>query len=468
MVVLDATIVNVALPSIRADLGFSEVSLVWVVNAYLVTFGGFLLLSGRLGDLFGHRRLFLLGIAFFTLASLGCGLASSQGLLIGARAVQGVGGAVVSAVALSLTMNLFTETRDRAKAIGIYSFVSTGGGSLGLLLGGTLTSALNWHWVFLVNVPIGALVYALGLALLPDRGGSTAAVRLDIAGAVTVTTSLMLAVYAIVTSNETGWSLARTLSVLVTAAVLLILFLGVEARACAPLMPLSLFRLRNLVVANVAGLLLAAAIFTWCFISPLYLQRVLGYSPLEVAFAFLPANLITAAFSLGPSTRLVIRFGIRRPLTTGLLLAAAGLLLFARAPVGGSLIADVLPGMLLLGLGGGMAFTPLLLAATSDIAAHESGLASGVVNTAFAIGGALGLAIVASIAGAHTNYLLVSGVGLPFALNSGYHVASFIGALFAAGAASLGVALLRTGHAQRTPAHGHEKNGPALRGICDD
>jgi EmrB/QacA subfamily drug resistance transporter len=469
MIVLDSTIVNVALPSIRADLGFSEVSLVWVVNAYLLTFGGFLLLGGRLGDLFGHRRLFLLGIAFFTLASLGCGLASSQRLLISARAIQGLGGAVVSAVALSLTMDLFVETHERAKVMGICAFVSIGGGSLGLLLGGTLTSALNWHWIFLVNLPIGALVYALGLMLLPDSCGRIAARRLDIAGAVTVTTSLMLAIYAIVTGNETGWSSARTVSLLATAAVLLILFVGIEARARAPLIPLGLFRQRNLAVANVAELLMATAMFTWGFFSALYLQRVLGYSPLQVGCAFLPANLIMAAFSLGLSARLVIRLGIKPPLTTGLLLAAAGLVLFARAPVGGNLIVDVLPGMLLLGLGGGMAFTPLLLAATSGVSPGESGLASGVVNTAFAMGGALGLAIVASIAGARTNYLVASEVSLPFALNSGYHVAFFIGALLAAAAALLAAALLRTGHEQQALTHDHEENSAALHGsICDD
>jgi EmrB/QacA subfamily drug resistance transporter len=468
MIVLDTTIVNVALPSIRADLDFSEVSLVWVVNAYLLTFGGFLLLGGRLGDLFGHRQLYLLGIAVFTFASLGCGLANSQRLLVGARAAQGLGAAVVSAVALSLTVNLFPETRGRAKAIGIYSFVSTGGGSLGLLLGGTLTSALNWHWIFLVNLPIGALVYPLGLALLPDSRGRIAAGRLDIAGAVAVSTSLMVAVYAIVTGSETGWSSVRTVSLLVTAGVLLILFVGIEARVRAPLMPLGLFRLRNLVVANIAGLLVAAAMFTWYFVSSLYLQLVLGYSPLQVSFSFLPANLITAAFSLGLSARLVIHFGIKPPLTTGLLLAAAGLVLFAWAPVGGNLIVDVLPGMLLLGLGGGMAFTPLLLAATIGVAAGQSGLASGVVNTAFTMGGALGLAIVVSFAGSRTNYLLAEGLGLPFALNGGYHVAFFIGALFAAAAALLSAVLLRSVRGQRTPAHDQEMNGALPSGICDD
>jgi len=466
MIVLDTTIVNVALPSIRTDLGFSEVSLVWVVNAYLLAFGGFLLLGGRLGDLFGHRRVFLLGIAFFTLASLACGLANSQGLLIAARAAQGLGAAVVSAVALSLTINLFVQTHERAKAMGIYGFVSTGGGSLGLLLGGTLTSALNWHWIFLVNLPIGAMVYALGVTLLPDSCTPKAAGRLDIAGAVTVTTSLMLAVYAVVTVNDTGWSSAQTALLLVSAALLMLLFIGIEAQVRAPLMPLGLFRLRNLAVANCAGLLVAAAILVWCFMAALYLQLVLEYTPLQVSFAFLPANLIAAAFSLGLSAKLVIRFGIKPPLTTGLLLAAAGLVLFARAPVHGSLSVDVLPGMLLLGLGSGTAITPLLLAATSGMGPGESGLASGVVNTAFTMGGALGLAIVASISAARTNYLLLSGVDSPFALNSGYHLAFFIGAVLAAAAAVLGAGLLRTGN--QGPENNYEENVVALHASISD
>src|SRR6266566_6368391 len=275
MIVLDTTIVNVALPSIRASLGFSGTSLAWVVNAYLLTFGGFLLLGGRLGDLFGHRRLFLLGITLFSLASLTCGLANSQGLLVGARAVQGLGGAVVSAIALSLIMNLFTEAAERAKAMGIFGFVMAGGGSVGVLLGGLLTDALNWHWVFLVNLPIGVAVYALCLVLIPAGRGQATPERLDVAGAVTVTASLMLAVYAIVNGNETGWTSAQTLALLAAAAVLLALFLGIEARVRAPLMPLGLFRLRSVATANVVGVLWAAAMFAWFFLSALYMQLVL-------------------------------------------------------------------------------------------------------------------------------------------------------------------------------------------------
>jgi len=448
MMVLDTTIVNVALPSIRADLHFTETSLVWVVNAYMLTFGGFLLLGGRLGDLYGHRRVFLLGIAGFTIASLACGLANSQELLITARAVQGLGGAVVSAVSLSLIMNLFTEPAERAKAMGIYGFVCAGGGSIGVLLGGLLTSTLSWHWIFLVNLPIGAAVYAACVALLPNVRGQAAGQRLDVAGAITVTSSLMLAVYAIVNGNEAGWTSTQTLALLGVAVVLMAVFLAIEARVAAPLMPLGLFRLRSVAVANVVGVLWAAAMFAWFFISALYMQLVLGYSAMQVGLAFLPANLIMAAFSLGLSAKIVMRFGIRAPLAAGLMLAALGLALFARAPAGGSFVIDVLPGMLLLGLGAGIAFNPVLLAAMSEVPASESGLASGVVNTSFMMGGALGLAVLASLAAARSQGATAAGADAAAALNVGYHAAFLVGALFAATAAALGGLLLRAASAQ--------------------
>jgi EmrB/QacA subfamily drug resistance transporter len=443
MIVLDATIVNVALPSIREDLGFSETSLAWVVNAYLLTFGGFLLLGGRLGDLYGHRRLFLSGITLFTAASLACGLATSQGFLISARAVQGIGGATASAVALSLMLTLFTEPAERAKAMGVFGFVAAGGGSLGVLLGGILTDSLDWHWIFLVKLPIGVLVYALSLRLLPAARGPAAAARLDVAGAVTVTASLMLAVYAIVNGNQEGWTSRQTLGLLGVAVALLALFLGIEARVRSPLVPLGLFRRRNIATANVVGVLWAAAMFAWFFLSALYLQLVLGYSPLQVGLAFLPANLIMGVFSIGLSAMLVMRFGIRRPLATGLLLAAVGLLLFVRAPVDGSFVVDVLPSMILLGFGAGMAFNPMLLAAMSDVEPSESGLASGIVNTAFMMGGALGLAVLASIAASRSDSLRADGEGPLVALTGGYHIAFLVGAAFAVLAATLGATLLR-------------------------
>jgi len=356
MIVIDMTIVNVALPSIGRDLGFTDTGLVWVVNIYLLTFGGCLLLAGRLGDLYGHRRVFLAGIAIFTLTSLACGLAASQGLLVAARALQGIGGAIVDAVALSLLMTLFTEPVERAKAMGVYGFVCAGGGSVGVLLGGLLTSALDWHWVFLVNVPIGVAVYALCAKLLPRAPGSQAHVRLDVAGAVTVTAALMLAVYGVVGGNEAGWRSAQTLGVLGAAAAMLALFVAIEARIDAPLVPLRLFALRNVVTINVVAVLWSAGMFAWFFLAALYLQQVLGYSAMEVGLAFLPSNLIMAALSLGASAWLVGRFGLRVPLAGGLALAALGLALLARAPVDAGYALDVLPGMLLLGVGAGDTF----------------------------------------------------------------------------------------------------------------
>jgi EmrB/QacA subfamily drug resistance transporter len=452
MIVLDTTIVNVALPSIKADLGFSRTSLAWVVNAYLLTFGGFLLLGGRLGDVYGHRRLFLAGITLFTLASLACGLSTTQGMLVAARTVQGLGGAVASAVSLSLMMTLFTEPAERAKAMGVFGFVAAGGGSIGVLLGGILTDVLDWHWIFLVNLPIGVLVVVLSLRLLPSARSAAGQRRLDVLGAVTVTVALMLAVYAIVNGNQAGWTSAQTLGLLAAAATLLGVFLVIESRVSSPLMPLSLFRLRNVATANVVGVLWAAAMFAWFFLSALYLQQVLGYSPLQVGLAFLPANLIMGAFSLGLSAKLVMRFGIRGPLAAGLLLAAVGLALFVRAPVGGTFVVDVLPSMILLGFGAGMALNPVLLAAMSDVRPEESGLASGIVNTSFMMGGALGLAVLASLAASRTSSLRADGEDLLTSLTGGYHLAFAVGAVFAATAAVLGAVLLRSGQAEPAPA----------------
>ena len=455
MIVLDATIVNVALPTIKNDLRFTETSISWVVNAYLLTFGGFLLLGGRLGDLFGPRRLFVGGIALFTLASLVCGISNTQGLLIGARAVQGLGGAVASAVSLSLTMTLFTEPGERAKAMGIFGFVASGGGSIGVLLGGVLTGWLDWHWIFLVNIPIGILVVFLTLRLLPAGEAPAVGGRLDVAGAVTVTASLMLAVYAIVNGQNAGWLSLQTVGLLAGAAVVFAAFVAVESRVGTPLVRLDLFRRRNLATANGVAVLWAGAMFAWFFLTALYLKFVLHYSPLEVGLSFLPANVIMGALSIGVSAKLVMRYGIRRPLATGLLLAAVGLALFVRAPVHGSFVVDVLPSMVLLGLGAGIAFNPVLLAAMSDVAPEESGLASGLVNTSFMMGGALGLAILASLAASRTSSLEAAGEGHLAALTGGYHAAFLGGAIFALVAVALGVGLLRarmpSGAAEHVP-----------------
>ena len=453
MIVLDMTVVNVALPSIRTDLGFSDASLAWVVNAYLLIFGGFLLLGGRLGDLYGHRRLFLAGLVLFTLASLACGLASSQWFLVAARGVQGLGGAVVDAVSLSLIMNLFTETADRTKAMAVYGFVCSGGGCIGALLGGVLTGGFNWHWIFLVNVPVGALVFFLCWKVLPDHAGEAEGPRhMDVGGAVTVTAAMLLAVYATINGNQAGWASTQTLGLWGAAIAVFLVFLAIESTVKKPLVPLAMFRMRNLAVSSVVGVFWAAAMFAWFFLSALYMQLVLGFTPMQIGLAFLPANLIMAVFSIGLSAKLVMRFGLRRPLAVGLLLAAAGLVLFARAPVEGTLLRDVLPGMLLLGLGAGIAFNPVLMAAMDGVPHTEAGLASGIINTAFMMGGSLGLAVLASLAAAYTGSLTAAGAGHAQALTGGYQAAFLAGACFAALAAVVGAALLRTG-AMTAPAN---------------
>lgn len=436
MIVLDTTVVNVALPSIKDSLGFSSTSLAWIVNAYALTFAGFLLLGGRLGDLYGQRRFFLIGITLFTLCSLACGIATTQFFLIAARAAQGIGGAIASAVALSLVMNMFPEPEARAKAMGVFGFVAAGGGSVGAFLGGILTGTLNWHWIFLVNLPIGIAVFIASLYFISGEHVPKHA-RLDGWGAFTVTASLMLAVYAIVNGNVVGWLTTQTLGTLALAVGLMVAFLWIESTTRSPLMPLSLFKLRNVAFANTVGILWSASMFSWFFISALYMQLVLGYDPLKVGLAFIPANLIMAIFSIGLSARVVDRFGIRYSLTTGLALCAAGLVLFARTPVNGSFIYDILPPMLLMGLGAGMSFNPMLLAAMNDVPEDESGLASGVVNTAFMMGGSLGLAILASIASATTADVLAAGASSAFALTAGYDTAFLAGGMSAAAAAAL-------------------------------
>lgn len=443
MIMLDSTIVNVALPSIQIALQFPDTSLAWVVNAYFLTFGGFLLLGGRLGDLYGRRRLFLFGIALFTIASLVCGVAQTPVFLVSARAMQGFGGAIVTAVAMSLIMDLFGEPADRAKAMGVYGFVCASGSSLGAVLGGALTGSLGWHWIFLINLPIGIAVIALSLKLLPGKHERPSSQHLDTLGAVTGTASLMLAVYAIVNGNEWGWASYQSLGYIAVASVLFVFFLAVEMRVKMPLLPLRLFRLRNVTVANIVVIFWAGALFAWFFLSSLYLQLVLGYEPMQVGLAFLPANLIMAAFSLWISGPLVNRFGIKWPLVVGMFLASVGLLLFSRAPVDGSFSLDVLPGMLLFGLGAGIAVNPMLLAATNGVPATESGLASGVVNTSFAMGGALWLAVLTSFAAYYTKYMETIGLDPHAALNGGYQAAFLAAACFALLGAVLSAMLLK-------------------------
>jgi EmrB/QacA subfamily drug resistance transporter len=430
MVVLDITIVNVALPSMQSDLGISQASLAWVVNAYNLAFSGCLLLGGRLGDLYGERRLFNVGIALFTLSSLACGLAPNEGLLVAARAVQGVGGAIAMAVSLSLTMGLFSSAHDRARAMGFMGFVSAGGGSVGVILGGVLTDLLSWHWIFLVNVPVGAVVLLLSLRLIPSVRGAAHGDRLDIAGAITVTGSLVLLTYAIVNGPSAGWGSAETLTLLALSIAGLAAFVWIEARVASPLMPLRLFRLRNLSAANAASLLWSAGDMASFFILALYLQLVLAYTPLQVGLAFLPSNILMAVCSLWLSARAVMRFGIRVPLVLSSVFSVAGLLVFVDAPAHGGFYSHVLLGTGLLGLGFGLGMGPQFLAALSGVPPQDMGLASGLVNTTPVIGGALGIALMAAISTSRTATLLANGVAPKEALLGGYHLAFFAGAIF--------------------------------------
>lgn len=450
MNVLDTTIANIALKPIHDSLHFSSAGLAWVINAYMLTFGGFLLLAGRMGDLYGRRRLFLMGLIIFTLASLACGLAQSATVLIVARAIQGLGAALVTAVSLALIMDLFPDGPGRAKAMGIFAFVASGGGALGAVAGGYITAHFDWHWNFLINVPIGILVFFGTRALVPGAKG-IATGKLDVAGAITVTSSLLLAVYAVVEAKDLGWTSATTLLRLLAAVVLMGLFVAIERKVAHPLVPLELFKKRNILVSNAIGMLWAAAMFAWFFLSSLYMQNILHYDPQQTGLAFVPADVIMAIFSVWLSAKVVNRFGIRRPVALGLTLAAAGLLLFTIAPSNVAppdpsaqgwhalfppTLVHVLPGMLLLGVGAGMAFNPLFLASMSDAKPEEGGLASGLVNTSFMMGGALGLAVLASLAASRTG----SGTDAA-AINSGYHVAFLLGAVFALIAAGLGLAL---------------------------
>lgn len=424
---LNATIVNVALPVIRSDLGFDDSSLAWVVNAYLAAFGGCLLLGGRLGDLVGHRRTLLSGVALFTVASLGCGLARSPETLIAARALQGVGGAIVSAMGLSLIARLFIDTQERAKALGIYAFVSGCSKGVGVLLGGLLTSVLSWHWLFLINVPVGVGICVLCQVLPVDRG-ATINERLDIGGAITITGASMMSIYALLDHSRAG---SMSLVTLAIAFILLALFVFIETKARHPLVPLMLLRRRSLVIAALAGALLSAIALAWIFFSALYMQRLLHWSALQTGLVFLPANLATAFASFAVTPRLIARYGIGTPLIVGFALCGGGLLMLDQSLTHATAIADVVPGMLLVGLGIGMCYSPLVIGAVSSVADSRAGTVSGIINTAFAVGGALGLAVLTTVAATRTNDLLAAGSTATFALQGGYHRALQSGALFA-------------------------------------
>jgi EmrB/QacA subfamily drug resistance transporter len=442
MIVLDQTIVNVALPSIKDDLGFSQSSLAWIVNAYLIAFGGLLLLAGRLGDLIGRRRVFMIGLAVFTAASLLCGMAQSQSVLIGARFAQGVGGALTSAVILGMIVTMFPEPREQAKAIGVYSFVASAGASIGLLAGGILTEALNWHWIFFVNLPIGLATALLAARLVEEDEGTGLGDGADVLGAVLVTAALMLGVYTILEAGEYGWASLHTLGFGALSLALLGGFLIREARTAKPLIPLGIFRSRSVAGANIVQALMVAGLFGVFFLGSLYMERVLGYDALEIGLAFLPVALLIGALSLGFSARLNMRFGAKATLIPGLALLAAGLVIFTQAPVGGSYISDILPVMILLGIGAGLSFPSLMTLAMSGATERDSGLASGLVNTSLQVGGALGLAVLATLSTTRSDDLLASGEPAASALTSGYHLAFVIGAGLVIGAIAVALAML--------------------------
>ena len=444
MIVLDATVVNVALPSIQSDLGFSTSSLAWVVNAYLIAFGGLLLLAGRLGDLIGRRTVFLAGLVGFTGASLLCGVAQSQEMLIAARFVQGIAGAMTSAVILGMIVTMFTEPRDQAKAIGVYGFVASSGGSVGLLAGGVLTQSINWHWIFFVNLPIGVATAIFALRLLPKDKGLGFGAGADVPGAALITGALMLLVYTIVEpAAKYGWGAGRTLALGAGALALLGAFLVREATAANPLIPLRIFRSRNIAGANAVQGLSVVAMFGMFFLGALYLQHVLGYDALEIGLAFLPATLAMAALSLGYSERLITRLGARNALLPGLVLIGAALAVFTQAPVDGDYVVHVLPVMVLLGTGAGIAFPALMTLAMADATPADAGLASGLVNTTVQVGGAIGLAVLATLSASHSEKLVAGGTARAEALTQGYHLAFLIGALVVAAALAVALTMLR-------------------------
>jgi EmrB/QacA subfamily drug resistance transporter len=443
MIVLDATIVNVALPSIQDDLGFTQSNLAWVVNAYLIAFGGLLLLAGRLGDLVGQRRVFLTGLAIFTTASLFCALAQSQGLLVGARFVQGIGGALTSAVILGMVVTMFPEPREQAKAIGIYTFVAVAGGSIGLLVGGALTQAINWHWIFFVNLPIGAITALFALRLVEHRPGVGLGQGADLPGAVLLTGGLMLLVYAIVGAAEHGWGSAQTLGLGALSVALLTVFVLRQARIANPLMPLRLFKSRNVAGANAVQALMVVGMYGMFFLGALYMQRVLGYDALQVGVAFLPTTLAMGAMSFNVSARLNLRYGPKATLVPSMVVLVAGLALFAQTPVDANYAVDLLPSLVLLGVGAGLAFPSLMTLAMSGATPSDSGLASGLVNTSIQVGGALGLAVLATLATDRTETLQGDGESIATALNSGYHLAYLVGAALIGLAVVIAVQVLR-------------------------
>jgi EmrB/QacA subfamily drug resistance transporter len=435
MMVLDSTIVNVALPSIQHELHFTQASLTWVIDGYLITFGGLLLLAGRLGDLVGRKRVFLSGLVLFTLASVLCGLATSQGMLIAFRLLQGAGGAVASSVILAIIVTEFPQRADQAKAMGLYAFVSAGGGSIGLLAGGALTQSFSWHWIFFVNVPIGIVAFVLGSALIEENQGLGLAGGVDIIGSILITAATMIGAFAIIKSSEYGLTSARTLGAAGASLALLVGFLAVESRVANPIMPLRILRLRMLMGSSVVRGALITGMFGAFFLGSLYLERVLGYDAIETGLAFMPLTISIAALSMGGSSRLVNRFGAVPTLIGGLISIIGGLVVLATQGVGAGYFPGLFVAFTLMGLGAGTAFLPLLTIGMADAPARDAGLASGIINVSVQLFGAIGLAALGTIATNHSKALAHQGEGALAALTGGYHLAYLV----AAGAVTLGI-----------------------------
>jgi EmrB/QacA subfamily drug resistance transporter len=441
MVVLDATVVNVALPSIQKGLHFSPANLQWVVNGYTLIFGGFLLLGGRAGDLLGRKRLFLIGTALFTGASLLNGLAQTSGMLIVGRGLQGLGGALLSPAALSIITTTFTEQQERTRALGVWSAIAAGGGAVGLIMGGALTQLASWEWIFIVNVPVGLLTLLATLRVVPESRADLRHRTFDLAGAITVTAGLVVLVYAIVKAQSFGWGSTRTVGLIAASLVLLATFVAIERRSKAPLIRLSIFRVKALTVADVVLLLVASGLFGMFFFASLYVQEILGYSPLKAGLAFLP---VTGGIVVGAglAQQLIKRAGIRNVAVFGIGLATVGMVVLAGVPVHGTYAADLLPGLLPMSIGMGLTFVPITLMATGGVAENDAGLASGLFNTAQQVGGSLGLAILSTLAASRTSHLLsglhgtAASVASAAAHVSGYRVA-FIAAAVMLGAGAV-------------------------------
>ena len=458
MIIIDTTIVNVALPFIQQDLRFSQANLTWVVNAYLITFGSFLLLAGRLGDLIGRKRVFMSGLVIFTTASVLCGVAQDQAMLIAARFLQGLGGAVASSVIIAIIVTEFPRPGDRASAMSVYMAVVTGGASIGLLLGGVLTEAINWHWIFFINVPIGLVTLALGKALITENEGLGLGQGVDVLGSILVTAAMMIGVYAIVTSADSGWASVHTLGLGGLAVALLVAFLALESRIANPILPLRILRLRSLTVTSAVRAVLATGMFSAFFLGALYLDHVLGYSAIQTGLAFLPLSLGVGVLSLGVTTRLVARFGPKRTLIPGLAVTLLGLVLLSQVGVHTSYFPLLFTAFLLLGLGAGASFTPLLLMAMAEVPKRDAGLASGIVNVSMQISAAIGLAALGAVSTDRTRTLVSEGHSVASALTGGYHLAFVIAGVLVAAGIVVAVVALRS----PDPAGAEEPPAPVL------